>query len=113
MVPKRVSREQRTKCLRAALGDDTSSQLLLALDPAPRTVHELVRLLDLPQSTVYYKLGRLQHCGLVAVVYSSGPNLKRVEAFKSMVSTVEIEFHQGKLDVIAHYRRRGRAPAPS
>ncbi|MCL4323887.1 MAG: helix-turn-helix domain-containing protein [Candidatus Thermoplasmatota archaeon] len=89
----------------SALGDRSSRQILLTLDSSPKPVHDLVRALDLPQSTVYHKLHELQRIGLVAVQsVTITPDGKRVELFRSLLESVKLEMLGGKLNVRVRYR---------
>lgn len=100
-----LSPRQKEEGILAALGDRSSSQILLALDSSPKAVHDLVRALDLPQSTIYHKLHELQRVGVVVVqsVSITGDG-KRVELFRSLLESVSVEMVGGRLNVKVRYR---------
>ncbi len=104
--PPRGSRET----ILAALGDPLSRAILVGLADAPQPARELLRRVDVPQSTLYRRLAEMRAAGLIdvqrAVISEDG---KRTELFRSRVEEVVVHLHGPTLDV--KVRRRDLSAA--
>jgi DNA-binding transcriptional ArsR family regulator len=83
-----------------ALGDPLSRQLLLLLNDAPRSARELLGEVQVPQSSLYRRLGELREVGLIGVQRSTiTEDGKRMEYYRSLVEEIEVRLKGSSLEV--------------
>ena len=99
-----------------AFADGVARRILLSTDSSPKSVRELVKLLDLPQSTIYHKLHELQAQGLVSEQQTSTETGRRLVVYRSRVQDAEVYLVGGDLNVKVRYRtpagKRGTHKGP-
>jgi DNA-binding transcriptional ArsR family regulator len=83
-----------------ALGDPLSRQILLLLADAPKGARELLRVVSVPQSTLYRRLGELRDMGLLdvqrSIITEDG---KKMELYRSLLEEVVIHLRGQTLEV--------------
>lgn len=83
-----------------ALGDPLSRELLLLLSKSPAPAKDLLRSIEVPQSTLYRRLVELREQGLVdvqrSIITEDG---KKMELYRSLLAEVEVRLNGQGLSV--------------
>lgn len=93
------------------MADKVSREILMSIDKTPMTVHDLVKSLNLPQSTIYHKMHELLGEGLVGVEYIAVTREGReVEFFRSSLKSAKIRLDGGHISMKVRLRKLVMVP---